>query len=519
MDKRALNDILMLVIALDFQEVVKQMKKDFRNLLKKVFLVSVVLLLGLLLGMFARNWRGKEDKKNIVVWNMGEGWGRGEEFEQYYNELLEKYGANCQVKFEKTELNDEVYQKGGFTDLCTDEFFQAYDIITLPTDTLYSDYYNYYGIQGYFLELDDWLKTELGKQLYYSFPEKAWRAWQINGNSLGVGNLVLNRNMYLIVNTTCMDKHGIKKRPESLEDWLEISGQIKEEEIEAGNQDFVGMLPYSFTWYPNAEYLQVMGGVVFVEKEGLIQGESLFHSDTYLSYLRLFYEQWKDGNLKYNLDELGKGNFFAMIYPGYSEESVEMMVQNTISSLEEVELKAIHLKDWDIPFRGIAKKTVISNQTEKPEEAFEILALSFSEPELMNALVYGIENQDYILKEGKVVPLSGNMLQYYIRSYGNSMQLLPLYNEPENRKELLQEQILEERDSLALGFVFDPRKVQRQWDGVTNILIEHIAIQEGISDDIETEIATIQYELENAGIRDVLDELNQQLIDWQERRE
>lgn len=454
------------------------------------------------------------DRRPVIVWNMGEYWERDSEFEEYYNQLLKKYGCDYQVSFRRMEIPDDTYRKGGFMDICSDEIFETSDILTLPTDSFYSDYFGYYGIQGRFLELDEYMETEVGQRLYQAFPEKAWESYQIRDKIVGVGNLLPYRSMYIVLNQKYSEFFEKEGTDHTLEEWVKIAGMIQEQSKKKG-VNTIGIVPYGFTWYPGAESLNEMSGIVIVKEDGHLKAKSLFHSEEYFSYLNCYYEGQQEGIASYEIETICAGDFGMMVYPGYSEESVVMELQKSYNWPIGEEFKAVPLKEWDIPFRGVGKKTVISIDTEQSDGAFEVLALSYSEPELTNALVYGIKDRDYFLEEGRVVYFEDNPVSHTIRTYGNSLLLTPLYYEPWKRAELLQVQLETERNSELNGFHFDSTKVEMEWNAVISVLLDHMALPSGNTDDLSREWEEVQSDLEQAGIEKVLSEMNYQLEEWE----
>lgn len=144
-----------------------------------------------------------------------------------------------------------------------------------------------------------------------------------------------------------------------------------------------------------------------------------------------------------------------------------------------------------------------------------VVFLSYSTPELTDALVYGIEGKDYEIKDGRTTIKP----DFWARFLGNSLITTPCFYEPQNRAELLQEQLEWETESPILGFYLDITKMKEDWVSVVLASWDHEALYSGVSEDIEAEIEQARKDLKEAGLERVLEEIDRQLEEWQKEKE
>lgn len=462
--------------------------------------VVVVMAIGLVLqAMPKRMMRTEiEDSCPVVVWNVGDWYQDDTEFEVKYNKLLQKYGCEYRVDFQELNLDlsaeTEIYGNSGNVDAYTEEVFEKADILTLPVASPFVDYYSFYGFQNRFLDLRDLLETNVGQKLKASYPEKVWKASEINGLVFGVGNIYMDRNCFLVLNKEIIENYSADLNETSLMEWLNQIEMWVKTEKQNYNRSMAGLVlldsPYVL---PGDTPLTPLGGLVLSEKNGTFQAESLFYQETYLEYLRKFDDGRKNGYVSQVWNpQMQSGNFGGCLKYSYSAEAAVGYVKDTYECGEDVDLVAVHLYELDVPFCGQGNYTTISVQTKLPEGAFEVLAYSYSVPELSQALADGVADR-----------------------LGNNLLIQPKPYEPENRRELLQKQFEEEKNSPLLSFWLDILPMKEVWLKTLGANWDHFDMRLGCTDDMEVEIRENQDAMREAGLEEVLKEINRQLAEWQ----
>ena len=494
-------------------------KKDIRNICIGCMLVVIFASsIGILLQLKSQKSDSDVKTKPTITWNIGS-WlyhnTRG--FEEYYNELLDKYGCSYHVKFQEMGREPDpmlAYDVSmGVVDAYVDSVFENADILTLNPESLCTDFYSYYAYKEKFCGLDEWLGTEVGQQLYKAYPEKAWESFRIDGKIQGVANLYNNRSAYLVLNMEYLDKYDICVEEQSWENWLDTIGRVWVLEKQSGKSDILGLFPEAFQTVKGATNINHFSGLIFVEEEDGLKIQPIFQNDDFLNTTKDLYERSLKGYIERDVVRVSQGKFIAAVIYSYCEDAAIGNMIEPYGCPEEIKLEAVHIAEWDLPFKGTGDKTVISAASTMPEAAFEVLALSYSVPELSNALAYGMEGVDYHIENGKVV---GGLSSFVSDRFGNGLIIMPRQNEPIDREEKLREQFLREEDSKTLGFHVDIRDFEEEWGNVIEFYFNHESLYYGAVEDYEKALETMQETVKLLGQSVIVSEIEEQLIEWKE---
>lgn len=256
--------------------------------------------------------------------------------------------------------------------------------------------------------------------------------------------------------------------------------------------------------------------------------ENLFESDTYVNLITRMHDWYQKGYIYKeittstvsNPDLFATGKmlgFFANGKPGSDVEQSQML-SGPIKHIELVEpcmsSSTVQTACWTVP-----------HNSKNPEKAVELLNLMYTDPTLVNLLCYGIEGENYVIKDaenGIIGYPEGQDAQ--TRTYDNSVtwtwgNMLIGYTWEGNEADM-HEQMIEFNNSAkrskALGFTFDPSGVQNEITACTNVAAKYtIGIESGSLDPDET-LPKFQKELKDAGIDAVIAEKQRQLDEWAE---
>ncbi len=164
----------------------------------------------------------------------------------------------------------------------------------------------------------------------------------------------------------------------------------------------------------------------------------------------------------------------------------------------------------------------IPENSAHPEKAMQFLNLMYSDPEILNLIVYGIEGEDYVLHddgrvgypEGKDSSSVGYTMSSMLWSFGYEFNAYVWEtNDPdvwEQTKEWNKTGLV----SKAYGFVFDPTPVANQEASVQNVYDQYrMSLECGVVDP-ESTLAEMNEKLYAAGLQDIIDEKQAQLDEW-----
>lgn len=164
----------------------------------------------------------------------------------------------------------------------------------------------------------------------------------------------------------------------------------------------------------------------------------------------------------------------------------------------------------------------ISSTCKVPEAALRFLNLTYSDSEIINLIVYGLEGVDYVVQEdGTIAPpegLDSTSVPYpgfYILT--GSWSMGDMYRMVGTTEESIEWNVNNNKSakvSNCLGFVFDASSVQTEYTAVSNVIKQYYSALECGSVDPETEIPKFNQALKDAGIDTIIAEKQSQLDAW-----
>lgn len=168
----------------------------------------------------------------------------------------------------------------------------------------------------------------------------------------------------------------------------------------------------------------------------------------------------------------------------------------------------------------------ISNGSKNPEAAMKLLNLMYTDPDIMNLLIYGIKDKHYVTVGDAA---NGQSIIDYPEGTDASNSGYPptggwiwtnqtighVWNgNPADYWEVQKEFNDTAIRSAAYGFTFDSSRVRNQFTAASNVVAKyHDALMSGVLDP-ETTLPIFQKELKDAGIDDIIAEKQSQLDKW-----
>ncbi|WP_099303731.1 ABC transporter substrate-binding protein [Bacillus sp. Marseille-P3800] len=160
---------------------------------------------------------------------------------------------------------------------------------------------------------------------------------------------------------------------------------------------------------------------------------------------------------------------------------------------------------------------VVSATSQYPEEAMQFLNLLNTDPYLRNLVNYGIEGTHYEqVDEGIIRDLPERVERYNMPTYalGNHFILDLFENEPEDKWDAFEEFNDSSVPSPILGFHFDPSNVRTEIANLSNVASEFFAPIYTGSVDPEEYVPMAISRLEDAGLEQVIEEVQNQYETW-----
>ncbi len=376
--------------------------------------------------------------------------------------------------------------------------------VDIATSRIYSEF----ATLGMFEPLDEYLSTtELGKELYELMPEKYWEILRANGKIHGVcGSLnnVLSSDYGCFVNPELAEKYGFDVNKPIL-DQLDILRKVKQEEN-------CPVFASDMTYYPSdLVALKMFGNGVYWDEESHT-ARCILDCAEYVEKLRFLDTLNREGLLmsRFSGDEL-RTDFFI-------SETSQQGAALGYDKGQTVKYNYYDEKVLGIPvFNGTSTYrstpymvTGVLSASQNKDKAFELLALTQTDPYLCNLLTFGIDGENYNLTDGKVDNVTslfapeifGNKLISH--SFEGVYSASEMYYSAEKYKEILENaQMPADSD-----FCFNYSEIINEMNAVDKVFESfHLPGGDVSLDDALTEL---RGKLENVGVQKIIDEVNRQ---------
>lgn len=165
---------------------------------------------------------------------------------------------------------------------------------------------------------------------------------------------------------------------------------------------------------------------------------------------------------------------------------------------------------------------MVASTTDVPEAAMKFLNLTYTDVDVLNLIIYGIEGRDYVLDENgfmsypegedsTTVPYTA---QLSCGTLGNYFLMYPMQGTDPGSLEWELEQNQTAKTSPAMGFTFDSSSLKTQYTAVNNVIAQYLPGLICGSIDPDTEIEKFVQDLNDAGYQDILKAKQEQLSAW-----
>ncbi len=379
-----------------------------------------------------------------------------------------------------------------------------------------NDLIDEYGAETKELIGEDWLKTCTMNGELYSIP--VYKAAAAHG--------------YFVCRQDIVDELGIDfSEVATSEDLTDIFAQVHEAypEMTVLAPYAQGKLGEHLTW-SGIDYLSDSDdrafGVLFDEDGSTVQ--NLYASDLFRERCELVRDWYEAGYVMKDAatttstisEMFASGNCFGTFtaHPYPAEE-----LGNYLTPLYGCDMMAVPL---GTPY--ITTSTInlvnwgIASNTKVPEAAMKFLNLIYTDPDVVNLIIYGIEGRDYVLDEdgfvsypegadSATVPYTAMMSSGI---FGNGFIMHLAQGTTKEMNDLMLEENNTAPASPVLGFSFNTDKVSVQYTAVNNVASQYLPGLLCGSVDPETELPNFLQALDDAGCQDIINEKQAQLDAW-----
>ena len=454
--------------------------------------------------------KDKYPDKTVLVWVME---GSMYDYEapvrvNEINEYLDGHGYDfvlCIYPIKYSMDNDyyytdrviEMIEKGEQVDIIYTSFTNQGEA---GNNAYHKDIYN-----GLFEPLDEYFKTEIGEKLYNIMPTNHWAGLRVNGKIYGVDGSMhnLSDDYGYYVNAELADKYGFDiSKP--IEEQLDILQAVKENE----NCDVFAMYNNLNIQSFYSDVQDITSAVFWDENEKC--AKSVLENNVYLERIK-FFMFLKEKNFITNTSKVQLNNFFILqsnyaggkkIYKDGKPCDVDYW-GNTIS--------AYPVFNENTSVRASYMATGICSSSQYKDEAFELLALTQTDPYLNNLMSFGIEGTDYNLVNGKV-DVVGNRIS--LDRFINKMICYPFEDEPLDMAAAYTEVFENAIIHPDTEFAFDGRGTERETADTFDVLFENTFLH---GDSFDESLAELEKNLEESGIQKIIDECNRQYEEYKNK--
>jgi len=272
-----------------------------------------------------------------------------------------------------------------------------------------------YYTNGVLKDITDLLDT-YGKDVKALFGEELLKMTTIGGKVYGLPTYrILNSSMYLAIRKDALEPYGLMEQAENMKSWADyeaIMQAIKDSDNTAypfGSSNVYGLIAdpgaiFGGKTFDDITTYDILGDslyVIFSDQQGnvgLLQDQQAF-----VDQCKMIADWYGKGyvwpDTAYNTDgseSLIGQNVFAS-YLTQSEYGIEVNKTQQIGA----EMFCLKLKDSYLSTtQGQKFGIFIPATSEEPEAAMKFINLLYTNKDLMNCYIYGVEGETYLLKDG-----------------------------------------------------------------------------------------------------------------------
>lgn len=330
----------------------------------------------------------------------------------------------------------------------------------------------------------------------------------------------------LICRTDILDELGID--PATIKTWdniEEILAKVKEAHpemnvlipVEVGS----GILEY----YNEGKFDLLTDGVVVPVNSETVAAVNQYATDEFMEMAKLAYDWNQKGYFVSDAttltntrqEMLAAGNTFGyigQIHPGTATQELK----NSGVAVTTIPVNDMILTTGNVNFAQFMVPTACTT----PEKAMKLLDILLSNADVANLMMYGVEGKDYVIKDAAndIVGYPEGVDSSNV-GWNNETWLAgngAMAHVWESDASGLWDRYLDFNSSAVVspvyGFTFDTSNVKTEITAITNVIMKYKAVICAGYSDPETAVAQMVSELESAGINNIIDEANAQIVVW-----
>ncbi len=377
---------------------------------------------------------------------------------------------------------------------------------------------------GAFLALNELLEGEVGKELMAVYPEGLYNVATVNGNVYALPNYQMIYNQSgLFIQKDLMDKYGL-----NIENGSTIN-DVNDPEIKAfmeavrDNEEGMYVLAETGTYTSAVNYgtpASTFGKVASVDfDDNDYRVFMLQESEAYVNHRKALNELYKQGFFREDVATVVdnsadmKANRYAMyITSGKPGGDVEYSVK------QGEEYVMLYLSDGPMltSTAGIPTMTAINYNSKNPEAALKLYTVMWTDPEIFNTLLFGIEGVNYNkVAENRVelIPESGYDRSGFGWMLGNQFNAWLLPGQDDSVWEETEKINRSATVCNLAGFVLNSEPIATELAQIDAVVAEYDKMYL-YCDDVEAWAQEYAEKLRAAGAQTVIEEVQAQIDAW-----
>ena len=381
---------------------------------------------------------------------------------------------------------------------------------------------------GQLVSMTDLLKSGPGQTMYGMVPEEDWRCTTIGGEIYGVPMNKGKQNVYgaacdaTIAEELDIDLSAVK----TLDDFEEVLAKVKEAypdmyPMASSSKKMRVMVPSDTLGDPR----DIVLGCLVNAMDDSTTVENLYASDEYREFVERMYSWAQKGyimpdaasNTEGGISLIRAGAAFADFYTGPAPDTEARITVEAGKPIVDVEFFE-HYKTT----AETSPCWSIAANSENPERAMQILNEMYTNQELANIFIYGIEGETYRFvndertvidyPEGIDAGNSGYAFDHW--AWPNMLMSYVWNGYPENVYEEYEVFNAGGHISSAYGFSFDNSSVINEYTACTNVVLKYVEALNCGSLNPEGNLDKFNQELADNGIDAIIAEKQRQLDAW-----
>ena len=381
---------------------------------------------------------------------------------------------------------------------------------------------------GQILPMTDLLQDGPGAEMYGMVDEEDWRCTTVNGDIYGVPMNKGKQNVYgaicdeAIAEELSIDLDAVK----TLDDFEAVLAKVKEAHpdmypMATSSQKMRVMVPSDTLGDPR----EVVLGAIVDATGGSTTVDNLSASDAYREFVERMYDWTQKGyimpdgvsNTESGTNLIRAGAAFADFYTGPAPDTEARISRECGKTMKDVEFFE-HYKTTS----ETSPCWSIAANSEQPERAMQILNEMYTNQELANIFIYGIEGKTFeFIDDARTIidyPAgvdAANAGYTFDHWAWPNMQLSYVWNGyPSDVYEQYAVFNAGGKLSPAYGFTFDNSKVINEYTACTNVVMKYAEALNCGSLDPAGNLDKFNEELTANGIEKILAEKQSQLDTW-----